>query len=111
MTGTRFGIETIREAVRRRVAETSLRQVADEVPMSFSGLRSFLHGGSPQSATRGRLVAWYIQSRRKGQGRVRREDVDGAIALLRQYVREISQTTAREKRQREIIARIVEWDR
>jgi len=28
--------------------ETSLREVADEVGMSWSGLRSFIDGGSPQ---------------------------------------------------------------
>src|SRR5437879_831944 len=85
MTGTRFGLETVRSAVRQRVAETSLREVAAEIQMSFSGLRSFLGGGRPQAATRARLATWYVRSRNKR--RIRRDDLNMAIALMSEYIR------------------------
>lgn len=59
MTGLRPAIAGLRDAIRRRVEETSLRAVADEVGMSFSGLRSFLEGRSPQRRTREMLMRWY----------------------------------------------------
>lgn len=103
MTGSRFGIETVREAARRRVAETSLRELADEIPMSFSGLRSFLHGGNPQAATRGKLIAWYARSRSKGRSRVAPQDVHAAIALLAEYLGEASNVAIRQRRIRDIL--------
>lgn len=108
MTGSpRFGIETIREAVRRRVAETSLRQVAEEIPMSFSGLRSFLRGGYPQQATRGKLVAWYARYRRRGESKQSRDDVEAAITLLALYLREFPSVEVRDRRLRVIVDRLL----
>ena len=40
---------------------TSLREVARRVGMSPSGLRKFLDGAEPYSATRTRLEGWYIR--------------------------------------------------
>jgi hypothetical protein len=102
MTDSRFGLDTVRKAVRRSVDRTSLRQVADEIPMSFSGLRSFLEGGTPQPATRGKLVAWYSRSRGKRSPGVQREDVNAAIELLRAYVAEDERPQIRARRRREI---------
>ena len=60
MTGLpRLTIAVVRDAIRQRVDETSLRDIADEVGMSWSGLKSFLDGGSPQRRTREMLVRWY----------------------------------------------------
>lgn len=104
MTGApRFGIETVREALRRRVEERTLREVADEIPMSFSGLRFFLRGGTPQPATRAKLVAWYAQSRR-GK-RVSKYDVEAAVDLLLEYVSEPASEQARDRRRRKIVER------
>lgn len=102
MTGTRFGIETVREAVRRRVAETSLRQVAEEIPMSFSGLRSFMKGGAPQPATREKLIGWYTQSGRKRHGDIAAQDVAAAVELLRQYVAQAVSETGQERRRQRL---------
>lgn len=100
----RFGIETVRQAVRERVAETSLRAVADEVPMSFSGLRFFLRGGTPQPATRAKLVAWFSRSRRTA--RVSAQDVDAALDLLAAYIAEGGSTQLRERRRRRVLSRL-----
>lgn len=101
MTGSRFGIETVREAARRRVAETSLRELADEIPMSFSGLRSFLKGGTPQPATRAKLVAWYAHSR--GGKRVSKRDVEAALSLIKAYIAEAPTPQLRDRRRRQIM--------
>lgn len=104
MTAQRFGLETVREALRRRVEETTLREVADEIPMSFSGLRSFLRGGTPQPATRAKLIAWYAQSRRAKQVSMR--DVHAATDLLLEYIGEASSEQAKARRRRAIIERL-----
>jgi hypothetical protein len=106
MTGTRFGIETIREVVRRRVAETSLRQVADEIPMSFSGLRSFLRGGTPQPATRAKLVSWCVQARTKRRSVLSETDVQTAIELLRAYLYQHPSKAIQARRRAEILGRL-----
>jgi hypothetical protein len=107
MTGaSRFGIPAVREAVRRRVEETSLRYVAAEIPMSFSGLRSFLDGGTPQRATRARLVAWYARSRAPKAAGISREDVDAAIDLLVIYLAEDDRPLVRDRRLQEILRRL-----
>jgi hypothetical protein len=103
MTAQRFGLETVREALRRRVEETTLRDVADEIPMSFSGLRSFLKGGTPQPATRAKLVAWYASRRGK---RLSKADVDAAIDLLSEFISEAGAGPARARRLRQIVERL-----
>ena len=52
-------VGVLREAVRDAVIATSLRAVAADVGMSFSGLRSFLDGGTPFRRTARRLEVWY----------------------------------------------------
>lgn len=102
----RFGLEVVRAALRRRVTSTSLRHVAAEIPMSFSGLRSFLRGGMPQAATRAKLVTWYVRFRDRREGWVSREDVDAAITLLSVYVREPAGTAYRTQRLQSLIQRL-----
>jgi hypothetical protein len=101
-------IGVVREAARKRVAETSLRAVADEVGMSFSGLRSFLAGGSPHASTRMSLVRWYY-ARSARSAAPPREELETAIALVRSYLRDESKPRAvRERRLREVIDRLKE---
>src|ERR1044071_4560951 len=77
-----FGMARIREAVAERVAASSLRAVATEIGMSWSGLRKFLRGGSPHRATAQKLLAWYHESRKQASAkrlpadRAERADVD-----------------------------------
>lgn len=106
MTGPRPALAGVRDALRKRVDETSLRAVADEVGMSFSGLRSFLEGGTPQRRTLEKLFRWYyLRSTR--QTAAAREDVEAAIALVLGYLHDESKPrSVRERRLREVIERL-----
>jgi hypothetical protein len=107
MTGpARLSIATIREAIRKRVDETSLREVADEVGMSFSGLRSFLDGSSPQPGTREKLVRWHYSHATRSLT-VPHDELETAIALVLSYLHDESKPRAvRERRLREVIDRL-----
>jgi hypothetical protein len=52
-------IPVLRDAVRRRVEGSNLREVAVEVGLSFSGLRSFLAGSKPHPKTLRKLREWF----------------------------------------------------
>jgi hypothetical protein len=52
-------VEAIREAVKLAIEATSLRAVARAVDMSPMGLKHFVEGTQPYSATRRKLIAWY----------------------------------------------------
>ncbi len=54
-------LPVLREAVREAVTRTYLRAVADDIEMSFSGLRSFLDGGVPRTRTVRLLTAWFLR--------------------------------------------------
>lgn len=54
-------VEILREALRQRVEETSLRVAADEVGMSFKGVGKFLAGTDPHSGTIRKLNGWYVR--------------------------------------------------
>ncbi|MEX2611102.1 MAG: hypothetical protein WEA24_14240 [Gemmatimonadota bacterium] len=56
-------VHRLRDAVAVRVRYRSLRQVAREVGMSPTGLRKFLDGSEPYSATRLKLEHWYVLER------------------------------------------------
>ena|SRR5256885_3702074 len=105
MTGTRFGLDSVREAVRRQVAETSLRELAEAVGMSFSGLRSFLRGGQPQPGTRAKLLAWYV-SPSVGRPRISKRDVAAAVDLLRAYLAESRGPGVRARRLSELVKQL-----
>jgi len=61
-------VEQLREAAKRAVDGASLRKVAAAVPMSPTGLRSFLDGGAPYSGTRRKLAQWYVRETARGWG-------------------------------------------
>jgi hypothetical protein len=55
-------IEFLREALRRRVEQTSIRQVALEVKMSHGGIYNQLLGKvAPYGKTLSKLRAWYLE--------------------------------------------------
>ncbi|HEX2204448.1 MAG TPA: hypothetical protein VHG91_14150 [Longimicrobium sp.] len=58
--GNRASLDAIRDAARLAVEATSLRAVARAVGMSPMGLRHFLDGRRPYSATFRKLTAWYV---------------------------------------------------
>lgn len=51
-------VQFIVEAVRQRVAETSLRKTAAEVGMSPNGLRGVLNGALPHKSNLKKLTKW-----------------------------------------------------
>jgi hypothetical protein len=106
MTGQRLTDAILREAVRARVDETSYRAVADQVGMSWSGLKSFADGGSPRRSTRQLLTRWYYRQVRGLPG-VPKEDFEAAMAQVLVYLRDNSKpATVRERERREIIDRL-----
>lgn len=106
MTGApRLSIATLRDAVRRQVDDSSLRAVADEIGVSYSGLGSFVRGetASPNRRTWDRLVRWYYAHERQAAS-APKEEIDLAIALLRTYIHdETKAKTVRERRRRSVI--------
>lgn len=50
----------LRDAARERVARTSLRWVAREIGISPPGLKLFLAGASPRSATLEKIHTWHL---------------------------------------------------
>ncbi|HSU15445.1 hypothetical protein [Longimicrobium sp.] len=62
-------IESLREALRRRVEETSVRQVAAEVKMSHGGIYNLVAGDVvPYGKTLAKLRAWYVERTLRGGG-------------------------------------------
>lgn len=55
-----MSLEVVRDAVKRAVAQRSLRQVAREVGLSPRGLTLFLEGNRSQSGTALKLRDWYV---------------------------------------------------
>ena len=64
----RAPVEAIRHAATLAVEATSLRSVAAQVRMSPTGLRQFLNGRTPYSATLRKLTAWYIRHQEEREG-------------------------------------------
>lgn len=102
----KFDAGAIRKLAQRRVANASLRAVADEIGVSKSGLDHFLKGREPYSKTRAKLVAWYARQQRPDGTPIRPDEVDAAIALLERYMESTGSDTAREKRVREVTQRL-----
>ena len=57
----RVSVDAMRRAAAVAVEAASLRSVAADVGMSPTGLRQFLNGRAPYSATLRRLTAWYVR--------------------------------------------------
>ncbi|HEY4321938.1 MAG TPA: hypothetical protein VGM77_12275 [Gemmatimonadales bacterium] len=104
MTGEhRFGLGTLREAVLVRVNDSSLREVANEIGMSWSGLRTFLAGGVPHARTRGKLAAWYVSSKRPAPSRLEKADLLAATAVMAKYVEAGATSAIRETRLKAVL--------
>jgi hypothetical protein len=103
-----FRLDALREAVRRRVNETSIRAVAAEIGMSPSGLHVLLGGSRPHPTTREKLLSWYLEERQRTQGdpEFSADDVDAAMRLLVRYVQADGRESARARRLHEVVRRI-----
>lgn len=79
-------IPLLRDGMGREAARYSLRRVAREVGMSPNGLRDFLLGATPRSATRAKLELWLAE-----QGQVTRPpNVGQFIRLLNHLAVDLS---------------------
>src|SRR2546427_11279943 len=70
-------VPLLRDAVGRETARLSLRRAAAEVSISANGLRNFLNGSAPRSATRVKLERWLA-----GRQRVSRPPNVGQLVRL-----------------------------
>ena len=79
-------IPLLRDGMAREAARYSLRRVAKEVGMSPNGLRDFLLGATPRSATRAKLESWLA-----AQGQITRPpNVGQFIRLLNHLAVDLS---------------------
>jgi hypothetical protein len=101
----RFAINGVRELAKKRVDESSLRAVADEIGMSNSGLYSFIQGGEPYSPVRKKLVAWFMRAKFPDSRPVPAAEIDAAASLLATYIRQTA-PEARERRFMQISERL-----
>lgn len=101
------GVGAIRQFARGRVEETSLRAVAAEIGMSYSGLRSFLEGREPYTATRGKLLAWYARVQHPDGRPVDPQGVQSAVALLARHLENLSDPRARSTAALDVFREIV----
>jgi AcrR family transcriptional regulator len=82
-------IEFLREALRRRVEKTSVRQVAEEVKMSHGGVYNLVAGAVvPHGKTLAKLRAWYLEQWAQGGGTL---TVPAARYLLEQMLGSVPQ--------------------
>jgi hypothetical protein len=79
MSGPPVG--ALRESVRRAVAATSLRAVADQVGITHRGLALFLEGSKPRPGTVRKLTAWYL-TRPRDVEEVTTDLAEAAMAVL-----------------------------
>src|SRR2546428_13555161 len=54
-------VPLLRDAIGRETARMSLRRAAAAISISPNGLRNFLNGSAPRSATRAKLERWLPQ--------------------------------------------------
>src|SRR2546421_12610059 len=79
-------VELLRDAVGREVARLSLRGAAKAIAVSPNGLRNFLNGSAPRSATRAKFERWLA-----GRERVTRPpNVGQLVRLLNELAGDLS---------------------
>lgn len=88
-------VETLREAARLRVEETSLRVAAGEIGMSHRGLEDFIGGTKPHASTAKKLSGWYLKRAAAGELEVSSEIAEAAIRALTQHLPPASRAPAR----------------
>jgi hypothetical protein len=77
-----LAVDTLRQAARARVNETSLRVAAGEIGMSHRGLEGFINGARPHPQTVQKLTTWYARRAAEGAFDSSRELVDLALTIL-----------------------------
>ncbi len=98
-------VPLLRDGLARQAARFSLRRVAREVGMSPNGLRDFLHGATPRSASHVKLERWlagqasHVKLERwlAGQGEISRPpNVGQFVRLLNELAVDLSPKQALE---------------
>lgn len=85
-------VPLLRDGLARQAAQFSLRRVAREVGLSPNGLRDFLRGATPRSASRVKLERWLA-----AQGQVSRPpNVGQFVRLLNELAVDLSPKQALE---------------
>ena len=75
--------EEIREALRLRIQETSVRRVATEIGITHGGLQLLIDGETrTQDRTRRKLRTWYLRQRAETGGGTDEDTARAAIGLL-----------------------------
>jgi hypothetical protein len=74
-------VHVLRESVRRAVAASSLRAVADQIGLSHRGVRLFVLGSVPRKSTLRKLREWYVR-RGAEMHQVSEETVAAALEVL-----------------------------
>jgi hypothetical protein len=101
-------IDAIRATVARLAKQRkSVRSVAGEIGLSYTGLRWFLDGGKPQRESRRRLMAWYANLGKDARTRPASEELAIATQLLANRVRSATTPALKRKRARELIRAIL----
>src|SRR2546421_12885941 len=79
-------VPLLRDAIGRETARMSLRRAAAAISISPNGLRNFLNGSAPRSATRAKLERWLAE-----QGRTSRPpNVGQFVRLLNEFSGDLS---------------------
>lgn len=95
-------VDQMRDAAKAHAASVGLRRAAEEIGLSFSGLRTLLAGTSPYPATVAKLRAWYLS-----RSPVEPEQARAILALLLEplpaerrdaVMRELAERVAEESR-------------
>jgi predicted transcriptional regulator len=103
-----LNLDTIRATVARLAKRRkSVRRIADEIGLSYTGLRWFLDGGKPQRESRRRLMAWYAGLAKDARTRLASEELAIATQLLANRVRSATTPALKRKRTRELIRAIL----
>lgn len=75
-------VEAIRAAAKLAIEATSLRRVARDVGMSPMGLKHFVAGTQPYSATYRKLIAWHTVHQASSAGEFSVEAARAAMKVL-----------------------------
>lgn len=108
-TSQRFGLSLIRDEAQKAVDQSSLREVAEEIGMSFRGLKDFIDGSTtrPHRATAEKLARWYA-GRGRNKPRLSRAEIDAAVAVLLAHIQSAPDSATAERRRRELLERLNE---
>lgn len=97
------GVAQLRQLVRERVDQASIRGVAEEIGMSPSGLHVFLTGSRPHTSTVQKISAW---ASNRSQDSADQRDIEAAVTLLRAYLDSAATVQLRSSRFANILKRL-----